>query len=1143
MPRWRLTVPLALLLSGCQDDAAPPTARVAAGAIAAPAPAVDVGAAPLSIDDRGLPRLLRNVRVPAAPASTPEESARILVERLAPAWRVRDLPVLEAAGTVPFAGGAVVRLRQTLDGLPVDGGELRLLIGPGGELRAASGVLVDAAAPRGPARFDLDADGAIAAAVRHAYGVASGDVVVEQSRARAVWRRDGDQLVTAWIVELYASHDGDDGAWRTAIAGDDGRVLAHEDLTVDAEFSYRVYAETTGELRPLDGPTEDFSPHPTGTPDGTLPGFVAPSLVTVDSLNDQGDPWLADGATVTTGNNADVYTDPDGDNQPDLHATVTAPGVFDRTYDLSAGPIASDAQQQAALTHLFFAINWLHDYWYDAGFTEAAGNGQLSNYGRGGAEGDPLLIEAHDGLEEGSRNNANMSTPADGMSPRMQVYVWDGEEDRSLVIDPAGREPLSESASFGPRDFDIGGPVLLADDGTGANPNDGCEALSGVGGTIVLLDRGNCSFETKALNVQNAGGIGMLVADNVENEFPPFLGDDDTITTPITIPCLSVTQAEGATIKGELDAGGVDATMHREVGPDLEGSLDATLVAHEFGHYFHHRLSDCSGNLMCGAMSEGWGDFLALHLLLRDGDDLDGAYVVAGYATRGFGGDPGYFGIRRVPYSVDRAKNDLSFRHMAAGEELPTEHPLDDNGGCNCEVHNAGEVWATTLFEAYVALIRASASFEEGRAKMARYLVAGLLLAPTQASPLEMRDAILAAAEAESAADRDVLLDAFRSRGMGSCAVSPPADSSDFVGIVESYAIGGFPLLGTPVIDDGVVSCDGDGILDGEETAQITVPLVNAGHQLLRDVAVTLRSTTAGITIAEPTLELGTVLVGGEATLTFEVSLGATDQALIGNFELEVTSTDGCEDSVTVPFTAALNVSDRPGSSSTDQFDTQSSVWETEAPAVWEHAVPGETDRYWLGRDLGGVNDASLVSPPLRASGELTITFSHRYQFEADEEQFWDGGVIEISTDDGTTWTDVRELGADPGYDGTLTDISGNPLGGRMAYSGQNPSYPEADVVMLSLGGDLDGQQFRLRFRIGTDQAVGAGGWEIDDVAVTGIDGTPFPTRVTDDGCDGGDGGGCCSAGDLGASQVGGGIGLLAFLVGRRRRRRGGGGR
>jgi hypothetical protein len=157
---------------------------------------------------------------------------------------------------------------------------------------------------------------------------------------------------------------------------------------------------------------------------------------------------------------------------------------------------------------------------------------------------------------------------------------------------------------------------VLANDGMDTT-SDACSALTNtVTGKIVLVDRGTCSFKSKALRVQQAGGIGMLLADNVASSSPPSMGGDANTTATITIGSLSVTMAEGATIKGNIPT---TATLHRLAGVELDGSLDSTLVAHEFGHYLHHRLQVC-GTRMCGAISEGWGDFLPLMLLARAGE-------------------------------------------------------------------------------------------------------------------------------------------------------------------------------------------------------------------------------------------------------------------------------------------------------------------------------------------------------------------------------------------------------------------------------------------------------------------------------------------------------------------------------------------
>ena len=67
------------------------------------------------------------------------------------------------------------------------------------------------------------------------------------------------------------------------------------------------------------------------------------------------------------------------------------------------------------------------------------------------------------------------------------------------------------------------------------------------------MDRGTCFFSVKAHNIQAAGAIGMVLANNVpDTSALGMTGDDDSIT----IPLVSVTQASGATLRANL-AGGV----------------------------------------------------------------------------------------------------------------------------------------------------------------------------------------------------------------------------------------------------------------------------------------------------------------------------------------------------------------------------------------------------------------------------------------------------------------------------------------------------------------------------------------------------------------------------------------------------------
>jgi len=1063
-----------------------------------------------------------------APAASATDSARVHVARLATVWGVAPtkLPVLASVGEVPVRGGTIVRLAQQIDGLPVWGGELHLLVRAGGELHTASGTLLASDTPHAPARFVHDRAAAIA---RAANGVG-----IERAIAQAVWYPSGKGLVAAWVVDAYTN---DGNAQRTVVAGDDGRVLARHSLMADA-FTYSVYAETAGEKHPFDGPIADATPHPTGIPDRSYPAYLAgPSLVTIDGL----DPWLPADATETTGNNVDAYVDlnsPSGLTSGDFRATITAPSTFGYTYNTSQGPLDNSQQQMAAVTSLFYILNWLHDYWYPAGFTEAAGNAQASNYGRGGVEGDALLAEAQDNALGGSRNNANMSTPMDGLPPRMQVYVWNGHDERSLTMTPSGRTPDANTAVFGPMDFDVTGAMVIGTDGEGMNPTDGCTAVPTCTGKVVVVDRGNCTFKTKALNIQNAGGVGMVLVNNTTSTSPPQMGEDPTITTPITVAMLSVTDAEGARIKQDIAAGTVTATLHRVHAPDLEGSLDATLVAHEFGHYLHHRLSLCE-NTMCRAISEGWGDFSSLLLMARAGDNLDGAYPFSVYVTQGYTLDPGYFGIRRAPYSVDMNINAMSYRHMADGEPLPT-HPLVPSN-TNSEVHNAGEVWAAAMWEGYVALQKAGTSFNEVRSTMMSYVVAGLLLAPAEASPMEARDAILQAALASSPADHDLLLAAFARRGFGSCAIAPPPESNNFVELVESTLVAGKAQLGAFTLDD---ACDHDGILDNGETSHLKIKLANQGHAALSDLTITVTSQTPGVTIVSPPIALASLAAAQETELDVEARLEGTADAIAGDLTVSVTASGGCESTLTMPIALRLNVDEKPDSSATDSFDTTESNW-TPWTAAWNHVRENALDGMWHGDDMAEPSDVRLSSPELIASDTepVVMTFSHRYSFEYMTGIAWDGGVVEYSIDDGITWIDVATV-ADAGYTDPITNQTGNVLADRMAYAGASAGYPDFTTTRIDLGTALAGLPFRVRFRIGTDAGTGAEGWDIDDVSFTGIVNTPFPSQVADDGaCEDvvpdpedplvSGGGGCCGVGSSESAFFS--VVLLALL----RRRRG----
>ena len=88
-----------------------------------------------------------------------------------------------------------------------------------------------------------------------------------------------------------------------------------------------------------------------------------------------------------------------------------------------------------------------------------------------------------------------------------------------------------------------------------ASPNDGCSALANaaaVSGNIALIDRGNCTFVSKVKNAQNAGAVGVVIANNVASPAVINMGGGDST---ISIPAQMVSLNGGNTIKAQLGAG------------------------------------------------------------------------------------------------------------------------------------------------------------------------------------------------------------------------------------------------------------------------------------------------------------------------------------------------------------------------------------------------------------------------------------------------------------------------------------------------------------------------------------------------------------------------------------------------------------
>jgi hypothetical protein len=627
----------------------------------------------------------------------------------------------EAAGR---GGVTHVRMTQTIDGLRVHGAYAKVALSERGEVLQSIDRLAPATAKLGGAR--IDATRALTAALAHHGHIATGIAVAKTVGARTEFTVAGDfhQAPTAERV-VYQAADGlrigyEVVTWtgRTnqldhTLVGGDGTIVAVEDRT--QTDSYNVFPEDPGKgaQTPLAGPGAGNAESPAG--------------------------WLAGAQTTINirGNNARAYLDSDANNAADSGGTAVSDGNFLTAADLAQAPTTT-GNKRVAVQNLFYLNNVIHDILYRHGFDEAAGNFQVDNFGNGGAGNDPVNAEAQDGS---GTDNANFSTPTDGSSPRMQMYLWTGSAPDAYVT-VTGVNYGAYKSTFGPSLNATGktGPLAVYNDGTGV-ASDACEASAvSLTGKIAIVDRGTCNFTVKVRNAQAAGAVAVVIANNVAGgAFAP--GGTDR---KVKIPSAMVSQADGATLKTKANT---SATLKASglVALQIDGDLDSDIVYHEYGHGLTWRMIGGMSGAIAGAIGEGAAD---VNAFLVNGDDIIGEYAYSNAA-----------GIRRYPY---------------------TNYPLTYAQWYG-EVHNDGEIYAGAMWRVLENYLAAGLTVADLQGDW----VDGMNFTPSTPAFEDMRDGML---QSVSGTGRECLI----WRGFAASGIGVGADGrtqGPNVIITESFAL------------------------------------------------------------------------------------------------------------------------------------------------------------------------------------------------------------------------------------------------------------------------------------------------------------------------------------------------------------------
>lgn len=159
--------------------------------------------------------------------------------------------------------------------------------------------------------------------------------------------------------------------------------------------------------------------------------------------------------------------------------------------------------------------------------------------------------------------------------------------------------------------------------------------------------------------------------------------------------------------------------------------------------------------------------------------------------------------------------------------------------------------------------------------------------------------------------------------------------------------------------------------------------------------------------------------------------------------------------------------------------DTSTGTYHWAASTVSAHSPTHSV----LGVDPAALSDQWLTSPslalPAATQQPITFSFWQSHSFEGST-TCYDAGILEISTNGGTSWSQLTPMVGTYGYNGTVSNSYSNPLAGKTAWCFATTSW-QRTVADLSA---YAGQSIKLRFRLGSDSSVGATGWYVDDLRV-----------------------------------------------------------
>jgi len=624
--------------------------------------------------------------------------------------------------------------------------------------------------------------------------------------ARLGWQPTKAGLVLAWQLVIDSSSDS--SLWNATVDAASGELLGADDWTI--EDSHDELASTLSRKPGTVAATSQPAANPWPLQNVNDGSAYRVFQIAKESPNDGPRTLVENPAdltaspfgwhdtngipgaefTTTRGNNNHAYLDQDANNQPDFGQDVNGGAGLDFDFPVDFTQ-HSQAYREAVTTSLFYGCNILHDITTLYGFDEAADNFQATNYGGVGSNGDYVRCEAADG---NGTNNANFSTPSAGGTPRMQMFLWPGNQfgsQNQVSVNGVGTFGAGW-ARFGPPAPAAGIAGQFVDAGNGCVAADYAAAPVGVD-WIAITTAGNtgCQNIDKAKAAAAAGA--KAIAMSAGTSTTAILTGSQT-TAPPTIPAVAITTADGNTIRAAIAAGTTTGTVSKHPNhPGIrDGDFDTAIIAHEYGHGVSNRLTggpgiNClSGNEQAG---EGWSDYLALIITMDPAlDDPDEPRGLVPYVL--FQPDRHGNGLRPRPYTRDMSVQPFTYDSIKTQGWLP--NAAGTMGTSLALPHGLGHGWAAILWDMSRDLVDKHGFFPNiydawdkgGNNRSLQYVMDGLKLQGCGPGLVVASRAIIQAADnlgGPAALDGDActVWASFARRGLGFSAVQGTTNRDD----------------------------------------------------------------------------------------------------------------------------------------------------------------------------------------------------------------------------------------------------------------------------------------------------------------------------------------------------------------------------